>query len=161
MTFHAKRRTKTKKTNVVSERLGEVRGRKTEQWNNLNLMIPALPPTSLTNCRIIRVEYFVAVSLFMQTFESDNLHQELLLLQLVCSPRGPAFELAASAPVVIGTVPLRSVQHLYSRNQTSNASCVQPPSYDHFILQENIMTASEQNRECTLVRYYITPDPTL
>ena len=67
-------------------------------------------------------------------------------LQLVADPAGPAFDLEAPMEVIIGTVPLQNVQHMYS-NAPSNAlstfggvmpgvggtgggATYQPPPYD-------------------------------
>ena len=52
-------------------------------------------------------------------------------LQFIGDPSGPAFDLVTAAPVVLGTVPLRSVQHSFARGVIPSAP---PEGQDPFQL---------------------------
>lgn len=84
-TFYADGKSRSVRNAVASLQGSTIRGRRTEPWNNKLLKIPPITPT-LSNCGIIRLEYFLTI----------------------CLDITGAMNLYLPLPVVVGTVPLRA-----------------------------------------------------
>ncbi|XP_033634739.1 arrestin domain-containing protein 3-like [Asterias rubens] len=84
-TFFADGKSRSVRNPVAFLQGTTIRGRRTENWNNKLLKIPPITPT-LTNCGIIKLEYFLTICLDI----TGAMNLNLLL------------------PVMIGTVPLRA-----------------------------------------------------
>ncbi|KAF4517818.1 hypothetical protein B566_EDAN008924 [Ephemera danica] len=54
--YHAVRKSRARMSTVTQKVLGPMEPGKSQQWRNEALAIPALPPSNLTNCRIIDIE---------------------------------------------------------------------------------------------------------
>ena len=66
-TFFADGKSRSVRNAVASLQGNTIRGRRTETWSNKLLKIPPITPT-LTNCGIIKLEYFLTVSMHQITF---------------------------------------------------------------------------------------------
>lgn len=97
--FHATSKSRTSSSVVTSLKKGEIKAGDTEVWSGELLHIPPLPPSALMYCRIIDIEYQIT---------------------MVVDPAGPALDLEVPLEVIIGTVPLRNVNAIYSSAPPSN-----------------------------------------
>jgi len=90
--------TKRKRNNICKCRRGPIAPGQTDQWQGETLEIPDIPPSYLTGCGLIDIQYVV---------------------QLSVVPAGLASRLHVPLDVIIGTVPLRSeaqlLQHMEAR----------------------------------------------
>ena len=59
--YHARRKTKTVKNVMVEAKRDKIDAGKTEVWFNEKLPIPATPPSYLTGCGIIDIQYYLTV----------------------------------------------------------------------------------------------------
>ncbi|XP_072037735.1 arrestin domain-containing protein 3-like isoform X3 [Amphiura filiformis] len=84
-TFFADGKSRSVRNAVATLQGNTIRGRRTETWSNKLLKIPPITPT-LTNCGIIKLEYFLTI----------------------CLDITGAMNLYLHLPVVVGTVPLRA-----------------------------------------------------
>ncbi|KAK3775100.1 hypothetical protein RRG08_048310 [Elysia crispata] len=87
-TFYAESNSKTLTKTVARLTRPGISGHSEDVWCGEELVIPPLPPSFLHGCKIIKVTYFV---------------------QLTVDPSGPALDLKIPLDVVIGTIPLMSV----------------------------------------------------
>ncbi|XP_043565112.1 arrestin domain-containing protein 3-like isoform X2 [Chiloscyllium plagiosum] len=102
--FHAEGKKKTV-TELVTKIEGEpVLAGKSENWNGMELKIPAVPPT-LMNCSIIQMEYSLMIYLDVPS----------------------SFNLDVKLPIVIGTIPLHPVN-----NQATNYNTQYGMNYNTF-----------------------------
>lgn len=65
-TFFADGKSRSVRNAVAGLQGNTIRGRRTENWTNKLLKIPPITPT-LTNCGIIKLEYFLTVSRVFRT----------------------------------------------------------------------------------------------
>merc|ERR1712059_63904 len=87
VTFKAHGRYKTGRKSVVTINRGPIDPGCQDNWESVQIRVPALPPTELgRGCFIISVQYFL-------DFHVD--------------PTGIGFDLIVSIPITIGTIPLR------------------------------------------------------
>ncbi|XP_054756423.2 arrestin domain-containing protein 3-like [Lytechinus pictus] len=84
-TFFADGKSRSVRNAVAGLQGNTIRGRRTENWNNKLLKIPPITPT-LTNCGIIKLEYFLTI----------------------CLDITGAMNLYLHLSIVVGTVPLRA-----------------------------------------------------
>lgn len=61
VTYHAIGSSKLDETSVSEKLLGYVDAHSSRTWLRESLQIPALPPSNLTNCRVIDLSYSVRV----------------------------------------------------------------------------------------------------
>ena len=71
-TFFADGKSRSVRNAVASLQGTTIRGRRTETWSNKLLKIPPITPT-LTNCGIIKLEYFLTVSVLYQLAHTVNI----------------------------------------------------------------------------------------
>ncbi|XP_071952910.1 arrestin domain-containing protein 3-like [Antedon mediterranea] len=83
--FYADGKSRSVRSAVACIQGKAIRGRSSDSWSNKLLKIPAITPT-LTNCSIIKLEYFLSI----------------------CLDITGATNLYINLPIVIGTVPLRA-----------------------------------------------------
>ncbi|XP_014665524.1 PREDICTED: arrestin domain-containing protein 3-like isoform X2 [Priapulus caudatus] len=116
-TFSARSKTRSVSKVIGFISKGEIKRREGETWTNEPLRVPPLPPSKLVGCNIIDIDYFVDVEV---------------------SPAGPALDLDVRLPIIIGSIPLRSVfQGWQAQDQIPFSNALQsqenhrsvPPSY--------------------------------
>ncbi|KAF4523318.1 hypothetical protein B566_EDAN011797 [Ephemera danica] len=101
VTYRAKAgSTKLDEVNISEKQLGYVDPGKSQTWTKEALAIPALPPSNLSNCNIINLNYYV---------------------RLILKPSGWHQGVTLSLPVLLGTIPF----HQHFSNFSSAPS--QPP----------------------------------
>uniref|UniRef100_A0A1Q3FC19 Putative arrestin domain protein n=1 Tax=Culex tarsalis TaxID=7177 RepID=A0A1Q3FC19_CULTA len=91
LAFHVlnpRRETKKKKEIISEISVGPIEAGNSQTWSQ-NIQIPPLPPSNLTNCGIIDVDYDIKVEAVVS---------------------GPHANLDGNIPIVLGTVPLESFQ---------------------------------------------------
>eukprot|EP00916_Digyalum_oweni_P011297 GHVL01018824.1.p1 GENE.GHVL01018824.1~~GHVL01018824.1.p1 ORF type:complete len:423 (-),score=14.79 GHVL01018824.1:325-1593(-) len=90
--FHATSKSRTSTNEVSRITQGPIEAGQSYSWEGQQLVIPPLPPSYLTGCRIIDIRY---------------------ILQLNVDPSGPATDLEVPLEILIGTIPLRQVIERY------------------------------------------------
>lgn len=113
VTFKATQKNKTTCRTVAKLKRGEIQPGASDFWENVNMRIPSIPPTSLAgNCTIMNVRY---------------------TLEFAVEPSGPAFDLKVSIPIVIGTIPLREYMDTFLPPITASSKPLfedLPPDYN-------------------------------
>ncbi|CAH1798043.1 unnamed protein product [Owenia fusiformis] len=99
--FHATRKTRHSTNTIQTLQKGEIDAGGTESWENVQLVVPPLPPSHLVGCRIIDIRY---------------------ILNFVVDPSGPAFDLEVPLEVIIGTIPLQQMWSNFSTNMNYNTA---------------------------------------
>ncbi|XP_013417424.1 arrestin domain-containing protein 3-like isoform X1 [Lingula anatina] len=101
VSFYAEGSSRHSMRNVASMSLGSIAATKSEEFDNVWLRIPPVPPTETELCRIIQITY---------------------QLKLIVTPSGPSFSLKVPLSVTIGTIPLRmsSADYTYGTFQSSS-----------------------------------------
>ncbi|CAH1798042.1 unnamed protein product [Owenia fusiformis] len=92
---HATNKTNDVTNTILTLQRGEIDAGGTECWENVQLVVPPLPPSYLVGCRIIDIRY---------------------ALHFVVDPSGPAFDLEVPLEVIIGTIPLQQMWSNFSTN---------------------------------------------
>ncbi|XP_037779640.1 arrestin domain-containing protein 3-like isoform X1 [Penaeus monodon] len=112
ITYHAEGRKKKDHRKVAELKRLEIPPGEDDNWNNVEMLIPALPPSHLQFCNLIDIDYE---------------------LKFEMSPSGCHMDLEHTAPVKIGSIPL--VQYFSNfvqgpptnSAQLTNLASVQPP----------------------------------
>ncbi|ESO88266.1 hypothetical protein LOTGIDRAFT_165704 [Lottia gigantea] len=86
--YHARCKTKTQSRSLAKIKHGEFKQGENDIWSGERLIIPPVPPSFLTGCRIIDIHYY---------------------LELKVDPSGPAFDLCIPFEIIIGTIPLQHI----------------------------------------------------
>ncbi|CAI9731331.1 domain-containing 3-like isoform X3 [Octopus vulgaris] len=77
--FHATTKTKTLHQNIASVTQGGVRPGESDYWNQVALLIPPLPPSSLIYCNIIDIKYILTFSVSASMAMSLKLPMEIIV----------------------------------------------------------------------------------
>ncbi|XP_029643648.1 arrestin domain-containing protein 17 [Octopus sinensis] len=77
--FHATTKTKTLHKNITSVMQGGVRPGESDYWNQVALLIPPLPPSSLIYCNIIDIKYILTFSVSASMAMSLKLPMEIII----------------------------------------------------------------------------------
>ncbi|KAL4228037.1 hypothetical protein ACF0H5_013475 [Mactra antiquata] len=106
--YHATSKSKISVNCIAECSRSDIKPYDRDNWTNVELIVPAVPPSFLAGCRIIDIRY---------------------VLQLEVDPAGPAFELIVPLDIIIGTIPLHHVvQGLYSQTNQVTKQAQQEPS---------------------------------
>lgn len=119
VTYFAENTSAKDKIELGCVQFGSVSARKSDSWNDVDLVVPPVPPTGLGGCRIIEVKYFIEVQVHCGNYLKDMIMKERVTigtipLQNTFNGRGAAITLNQLAvPMDLG------------QNQT-----LPPPSYE-------------------------------
>lgn len=106
---------------MLSEfQVGPVAGHNSNTWNH-PLTVPSLPPSNLTNCSLIDLDYEIEVSICCKCWSCST-----IFLKIVAEVSGFHMNLESKIPITIGTAPL--VYGSEKLDASGDANATVPPT---------------------------------